>query len=187
MASGFLAHLLQEVTPRQRLLPVTIAILLAAPATARGQATTICHATGDPNTPYQQIDVAPEASIEHLQHADDIVPAPAEGCPAQLVTDEVDPAAPLPTVTAAPQPDVVPTPQARKPRPRARKRRRAQPAPPRPASQAAPAVSQGDLGPTATVHSDSLPMTGAEIPAIALMGLGFLLAGAGLRLRYDWR
>jgi len=27
-------------------------------------------------------------------------------------------------------------------------------------------------------------MTGAEIPAIALMGLGFLLAGAGLRLRF---
>src|SRR5688500_7350105 len=102
MASGFLAYLFQEVTSRRRLLPVTIAILLAAPATASGQATTICHATGDPNTPYQQLDVAPEASFEHLQHGDDIVPAPPEGCPGQLVADEVDPAYPLPTVTATP-------------------------------------------------------------------------------------
>ena len=187
MASGFLAHLLQEVILRQRLLlTLPIAFLLAAPATARGQATTICHATGDPNTPYQQIELSPEDSVGHLQHDDDIVPAPAEGCPAQLVVDEIDPAVPLPTVTAAPQPDVVPAPA--RPRPERRRRpRQAAPQPAPPAAGSAPTVSAGNLGPTATVGSDSLPITGAEVPGIALMGLGFLMAGAGLRLRVQSR
>ena len=179
MASGFLAYLLQEVTSRQRLLPLTIALLLAGPATAaRAQGTVICHATGDPNTPYQQIEVSAEASFEHLQHSEDIVPAPPEGCPAQLVTDEVDPASPYPLPTATAEPDVVPNvpPQ----RPRKPRRRRAAPQ-----GQVLPSTSAGNLGATATVESETLPMTGAEVPGIALMGLGFLLAGAGLRLRYS--
>jgi hypothetical protein len=177
MASGFLAYLLQEVTPRRRVLPLAIALLLAAPATARAQGTAICHATGNPDSPYQQIDLSAEASFEHLQHAEDIVPAPPEGCPAQLVVDEVDPASPYPLPTATAQPDVVPDvpPQ----RPRRNPRRRALPR-----GQALPATSAGNLGATATVESETLPMTGAEVPGIALMGLGFLLAGAGLRLRF---
>ena len=178
MASGILAYLLQEVTPRQRLLPLTVALLLAAPATARAQGTLICHATGDPNTPYQQLDVSAEGSLEHLQHADDIVPAPAEGCPAQVVVDEVDPASPYPLPTVTAEPDVVPSAPER---PRKPRRPRSKPAP---RGQVLPEVSSGNLGATATVDSETLPMTGAEVPGIALMGLGFLLAGAGVRLRF---
>ena len=182
MASGILADLLQEVTLRQRLLPLTTALLLlVTPASARGQVTALCHATGDPNTPYQLVEVAPEATLEHLQHGEDIVPAPPEGCPAQLVADEVDPAYPLPTVTAAP--DVVPSPQQRPRRRRASRR----PSPAAPRGQVAPAITSGNLGATAEVESETLPMTGAEVPMIALMGFGFLLAGAGLRLRYVGR
>ena len=170
MASGVLADLLQEVT--RRLVPAAVLLLLAVPATARGQSTAICHASNDPNTPYQQIEVPPEATMEHLGHPDDIVPAPPEGCPAQAVVDEPDPA---PTATV--QPDVVPAPQqpARRRAPRRRPRR--------PRAQAAPAVTTGNLRATASVDAETLPMTGAEISLIALMGTGFLLAGGGLRLR----
>ncbi len=47
----------------------------------------------------------------------------------------------------------------------------------------APATASGNLGTTGAVEAQTLPMTGAEVPMIALMGLGFVLAGAGLRLR----
>ena len=150
-------------------------MLLAAPGTAVAQQTTaICHATGDPNSPYVLVELAPEATVEHLQHGGDLVPAPAGGCPARLVGD---PAYPLPAPTAAPRPDVIP-PRARPRPPRGRRQREAR-------AQVAPAAASGNLGATATVESDTLPLTGGEVPAMALMGLGFLLAGAGLRLRYD--
>lgn len=40
---------------------------------------TICHATGSATNPYQQITVPPNSG--HTKHPDDIIPAPANGCP----------------------------------------------------------------------------------------------------------
>ncbi len=184
MASRVLAYLLPQVILRRRgrLLAAVLLALCAAPAAANAQATTtICHATGDPAAPYQQIDVPQDETVDHLQHGEDIVPAPPEGCPAQVVPDEPDeePAYPLPTPTATP-PDRIP-PQERPQRPGRRPRERAQPAP---QSQAEPSINSGGLTATASVdEGEDLPLTGAEVPAVALMGLSFLLVGAGLRLR----
>jgi len=58
------------------------------PATAvasQGAVTlTVCHATGDAANPYEQITVSGAELTTHLGHADDIMPAPAGGCPASL-------------------------------------------------------------------------------------------------------
>lgn len=189
MASRVLAYLLQQVTSwRGRLaLPAALLMVLAAPSGAAAQVMTICHATGDPNTPYQQIDLQPADTIGHLTHEHDLVPAPPGGCPAQLV--------PEPTAEPDPQADIVPTatpaPAAPAPRRRGTRRRRQARRTPRqdqasaPAGSTAPATpAAGPLSATAVLEGQTLPMTGQDIPAVALMGLGFLLAGAGLRLRY---
>ena len=76
----------------------------------------------------------------------------------------------------------------RRPRPdqRAESRQQQQPrlstAPP---AQSAPAQTRGALGtpPPAAAAGSALPYTGAEIPAMALLGLGLLGLGVGLRLR----
>ena len=44
----------------------------------------ICHKTGSPKKPYVQINVANDAVKDgHAQHAGDLIPAPADGCPAK--------------------------------------------------------------------------------------------------------
>jgi len=43
---------------------------------------TICHATGSAKNPYNEITVSVNGLNGHNQHAGDIIPAPAEGCPA---------------------------------------------------------------------------------------------------------
>jgi len=45
----------------------------------------ICHASGDENTPYELLDLTAVDLIEHSTHPDDIIPAPTEGCPSELV------------------------------------------------------------------------------------------------------
>jgi hypothetical protein len=174
MASRILAYLLQEVTFR-RLLTAAVAMLLAAPSGASAQATVICHATGDPASPYQQLELQAADTIEHLTHGDDLIPAPEGGCPAQVAPD--------PTPDPYALPDTVPTAVPSPARPRRRPARRPRPRRTAPQSAVLPAVSQGNLGTTGTVQGDTLPLTGQEVPAVALMGLGFLFAGAGLRLR----
>ena len=47
---------------------------------------TICHATGDPATPYDQITLDFNGLATHADHADDLVPAPASGCPSVVQT-----------------------------------------------------------------------------------------------------
>lgn len=41
----------------------------------------ICHATGLKSLPYLEVDLSEEAVTTHQQHAGDLIPAPAEGCP----------------------------------------------------------------------------------------------------------
>ena len=48
--------------------------------------TSVCHATGDPAAPYEELTVDSAGLDEHLGHPDDIIPVPASGCPATQVT-----------------------------------------------------------------------------------------------------
>lgn len=47
---------------------------------------TICHATGDATTPYDQLTLDFAGLAAHASHQDDLVPAPADGCPKTLQT-----------------------------------------------------------------------------------------------------
>ncbi len=56
---------------------------------AQGQSgkVTLCHATGSASNPYVEITVSSDAATEsggHANHVDDIIPAPAEGCPGAI-------------------------------------------------------------------------------------------------------
>lgn len=195
MASSIVAYLLQAVTNLIRLVGAVtvVALLAAAPAAAQEAGVAICHYTGDPNSPYQEIRPAAEAVIDHLAHPDDIVPAPPGGCPAEYVPPEPEespePDYALPTPTATPPP-------AARPRPRPRRRPRRDRAELKPTT---PASGVGGAGASATAtralqveETTELPMTGSWVPGVAMFGVGFLLAGSGLRLRlraaarYDW-
>lgn len=46
---------------------------------------TICHATSDTTNPYQQITVDFKELDTHRDHPDDLIPAPADGCPKTIV------------------------------------------------------------------------------------------------------
>ncbi|MGD0753274.1 MAG: hypothetical protein ABSA01_15715 [Anaerolineales bacterium] len=46
---------------------------------------TICHATGSQTHPYNEITVSVNGLNGHGTHADDIIPAPASGCPASVL------------------------------------------------------------------------------------------------------
>jgi hypothetical protein len=63
----------------------------------------ICHVTSDAVRPYRLITVSEKALKGHSKHGD-LVPAPAEGCPATLVT-----ATPIPTTEPTVQPTGEPT------------------------------------------------------------------------------
>ena len=68
---------------------------------------TLCHATGSASTPYVEITVSYNAATEghgHDGHADDIIPAPDEGCPNVLWTGGVAPSEGQPAASA---PDTV--------------------------------------------------------------------------------
>lgn len=69
---------------RPAVLPTLLAagLLAAAPALAQEQAaTTVCHYTGSDTAPYVMV-VAPAGGAEHASHPQDVIPAPADGCPA---------------------------------------------------------------------------------------------------------
>jgi uncharacterized lipoprotein YehR (DUF1307 family) len=42
---------------------------------------TICHKTGNPSKPYKEMSVSESALNGHKNHKEDIIPAPADGCP----------------------------------------------------------------------------------------------------------
>lgn len=98
--------------------PAQVQSIVAAPSTlvpAQGQSDgqsgdktdkiTLCHATGSASNPYVLITVSANAATEghgHDGHADDIIPAPAEGCPTVLWPAGVAPGQVQPTVAAPP-------------------------------------------------------------------------------------
>ena len=183
-----------------------IALLLAAAPSATAQAqdqVTICHATGSAENPYVQMTLDSTAMLEHINHEDDLVPAPAEGCPATAVVDPED--TPVPTATptpavATPAPTPAPTRTPRPRRPRNDRKRDRDRDDRRDRDRDDGAVrgqqeSGGGSGGTAPMltaapqpaqasatGTQDLPMTGAEIWLIGAFGIGFLLSGSGLRL-----
>jgi hypothetical protein len=59
-----------------------LAITLLAACTAANTPTSVCHATGDPAKPYQEITgTGAELLKAHSGHPNDIYPVPANGCP----------------------------------------------------------------------------------------------------------
>lgn len=50
----------------------------------------ICHATGDADAPYELLTLTANDLTAHSTHSDDIIPAPAEGCPDELIPDSND-------------------------------------------------------------------------------------------------
>jgi hypothetical protein len=46
---------------------------------------TICHATGNATTPYETLTLDFNGLIAHVDHPNDLIPAPAEGCPKAVV------------------------------------------------------------------------------------------------------
>lgn len=54
------------------------------------EAIVICHATGDAANPYEELTLTLDELSEHSKHPDDIIPAPAEGCPSEPVINGND-------------------------------------------------------------------------------------------------
>lgn len=60
----------------------TISPAVSPSAVGEDRKVTICHATGSQTNPYEQITISENAVPAHQNnHRDDIIPAPAEGCP----------------------------------------------------------------------------------------------------------
>lgn len=51
---------------------------------------TICHASGDSTTPYTELLLTVAELPDHSKHPNDIIPAPASGCPNELVVNGND-------------------------------------------------------------------------------------------------
>ena len=188
------AALCQSGAVRLPLLLITLlaAVLAAAPARAQDQVT-LCHATGNPENPYTTVTVDNAGALEHINHDEDLVPAPAEGCPASTVVLPDDTPAPTPTpayVVPTPAPTITATPTPRPPRGDDGDDDRGDDD----GDDDGGAVKGGGgsgggsptltSSPSATQAADTrnLPMTGAEMWLIAGAGIGFLLSGTGIRL-----
>jgi hypothetical protein len=77
-------------------LIVIIALIMAACSSLKadlqgnnGQIA-ICHAASDTANPYEQISVDFNELVTHGDHPNDLIPAPAEGCPKTIVPDAND-------------------------------------------------------------------------------------------------
>jgi hypothetical protein len=79
----------------------------AAAPTARMQSTSVCHYTGSNAAPYVLVQ-APPGGGEHAAHGDDIIPAPAGGCPATYQGPQPPRATPTPAPTATSTPSPQP-------------------------------------------------------------------------------
>lgn len=192
-------------------LSATLALSVAAPA--RAQTVDICHATGSPNNPYQQISVSGQQLDIHSGHDDDIIPAPDGGCPAQLPT-ATPTATPAPGAAspAPPSGQLNPSPEATPiygvprpdgieevplaplsdddeliPRERVDDRPRGDEAPSGAAEGEPVPVSATFPQTVRGTTAGSLANTGGEPFALALLGLSLLLSGLGVRLRLDGR
>lgn len=63
---------------------IFVVTLLAACAVTP-PSTSVCHATGDPANPYQEVTVTDTELVQHLEHPNDINPVPPSGCPSYPV------------------------------------------------------------------------------------------------------
>lgn len=148
---------------------------LVATADAQDDGVTrICHATGSLTTPYVLLEVGGDALEEHRVHPQDLIPAPAAGCPASLQPPTATTEAP-PTVTEPPAPDddaVPPAVLESEPEPG-----------PQPAPPGAGAGSPATPAPTPlqAAPPPRLAATGAEPLVVGLVGCGLLLLGGAVR------
>ena len=58
-----------------------LAISLLAACTLSTQQVTVCHATGDPANPYQEVTVTKAQLNDYMGQSNNIYPVPASGCP----------------------------------------------------------------------------------------------------------
>lgn len=63
------------------LMALSAVAISSAASAAPAEKVTICHATGSETNPYVTITVSENALKGHDKHGDDIIPAPATGCP----------------------------------------------------------------------------------------------------------
>ena len=178
------------------LLALCAAVLVAAPARAQ-DTVTICHSTGSAENPYTELNLDNAGVLDHVNHEDDLVPAPAGGCPTTTVVDpEETPTAtatpqyqvPTPTATAAPVPTATPD----RKRDRDRDDDDAGGGVKGDGGEGGGAPSLSDSPPAAAqeqqaqgLDSGQLPMTGGEMWLVAAVGIGFLLSGFGVRLLFS--
>ena len=67
-----------------KLLSVSLILILLLSACGPAGQTSICHATSSETNPYEQITVDAHGLNGHDDHENDIIPAPAEGCPTSM-------------------------------------------------------------------------------------------------------
>lgn len=67
---------------------------------------TICHATSSISNPYNKITIALNGLNGHRNHANDVIPAPASGCPLTMITPTITL---TPTITETPTVTMTPT------------------------------------------------------------------------------
>jgi hypothetical protein len=154
--------------------------------TAKEGKVTICHATGSATNPFVVITISENAVDAHRRHQDgrDIVPAPANGCPATATTTTTTGAPPRVDQPGAPPPTLAPAGQG---------------------GVLGESVSGGGTVPAADENepgrggvlpataerretgaspsSGSLPFTGFDAWMLAVMGIAALLAGVALYRR----
>ena len=161
-------------------------LILAAPSASAAPAgtITICHATGSATNPFVTITVSQNGLHGHNGHANDIIPAPAGGCPTG--ENPPPPAPPGPPAPPAPTPPAPPAALAPPAAPAATPPAAAPAATP---PAAPPTVVAGEAAVPAVVvvparatvvRGSSLPFTGAPAALPVLLGLLFLLAGTAL-------
>ena len=185
------------------------ALLAPGPATAaipRQAAVLVCQATGDGS--YVLIRVLPDRLQEYRRNPNNLVPAPAGGCPASVgagtepipttSTPSVAPPATTPTpappaaTTPAPAPEtstpaITPAPKAKT---AAAKRKATTSTSTTPPASAVAGATASSTVPRPTTYTgdlpaklDRLPNTGNETALLLAFGADLLLLGAGLRLR----
>jgi hypothetical protein len=166
---------------------------------------TICHATGSETNPYVTITIAEPAVAAHRrhQHGEDIIPAPAGGCPAAAIAPAAPTATATPTETKAAAPAAQVVAPAKAVAPAAAQAPAA--AGGEASLQTAPATANGDVlgeeasggsapaaaAPATTTResgvdaataadTSTLPFTGLDLWLVVAAGLAALVAGIAL-------
>ena len=157
---------------------------------------TICHATGSAKNPYVEITIATPGVLRgHEPHGDDIIPAPAGGCPGPTAAPVTEPqaaggeaagtASSESPVTPAGSPSVTPaegiitsSQMGTTPAPKGRIQVLGEVE----TENGAPDTASDQPATAAREVSDhGLPFTGADLALIAIIGIAALLAGLTVR------